>query len=61
MRLNVRRECAGEGRDGLVDLSPKGVSKVRLLRGATLMTCTFVLVPVRGEWSLACLGPVALS
>jgi hypothetical protein len=40
MRLNVRRERAGEGRDGLVDLSPKEVAQVRILPGAPLSPAT---------------------
>jgi hypothetical protein len=31
MRPDLRRKCAGEGRDGLVDLSPKEVAQVRIL------------------------------
>jgi hypothetical protein len=36
MRPDLRRECAGEGRDGLVYLSPKEVAQVRILPGARL-------------------------
>ena len=34
MRPNLTRECAGEGPDGVVDLSPKEVAQVRILPGA---------------------------